>query len=96
VAQELEPGTHWLELGFYGLLFHEREASGSYHLGTVALSTTSVMPNALNDLVESAYTTGSYTLESFTAKPFNRPDLIQAAEQLEAHADMLRIRAEEQ
>ena len=50
-ASELEPGRHWIELSFYGLMFHDRKVAGPFRLGTLAFSTTGGMPNALNDLI---------------------------------------------
>lgn len=85
-AAELEPGTHWVELSFYGLIFQERGAAGPYRLASVALSTTTAMPNALNDLLEDAHRTRAYPLARFTDRPFGNPGLLQAAERLEASA----------
>lgn len=82
-AAELDPGTHWLELPFYGLMFHERGAAGPFRLSSVALSTTTGMPNALNDLVEDAHRTRAYPLARFTQRPFANPGLLRAAERLE-------------
>jgi len=82
-AAELGPGTHWLELSFYGLMFQERGAAGPYRLTSLALSTTTGMPNALNDLVEDAHRTGAYPLARFTRRPFDNPGLLRAAERLE-------------
>jgi hypothetical protein len=83
-AAELEPGTHWLELSFYGLMFRDHGAAGPYRLASLSLATTTSMPNALNDLVEDAYKTGAYPLASFTDRGFGNPGLLRAAERLEA------------
>jgi hypothetical protein len=64
-------------------MFHDRNAAGPFRLGSLALATTSRMPNALNDLVENAYTTKPYRLEAMTARPFNDPRLLDAAARLE-------------
>ena len=85
-AVELEPGSHWVELSFYGLMFHERGAAGPFRLSSVALSTTTGMPNALNDLVEDAHRTRAYPLAHFTRRPFANPGLLRAAERLERPA----------
>lgn len=82
-AAELEPGTHWLALEFYGLMFRERGVAGPYRVPSLALSTTGGMPNALNDLVEDAHRTRAYPLARFTAEPFGAPGLLRAAERLE-------------
>jgi hypothetical protein len=85
-AAELEPGRQWIDLTFYGLMFHDRQATGPFRLGTVALTTAGAMPNALNDLVENAYVTRAWRLDQMTAKPFANPNLLDAAARLEAAA----------
>lgn len=82
-AAELEPGRQWIELSFYGLMFHDRQAAGPYRLGTVAFATTGGMPNALNDLVENAFVTRAWKVEQMTGKPFGNPRLLEAARRLE-------------
>lgn len=85
-AAELTSGRHWIDLSFYGLIFHDRRVAGPYRLGTLALSTTTRMPNALNDLVENVYVTRPHRLEQLTNRPFNEPRLLDAAARLEAEA----------
>ncbi len=85
-AANLEPGRRWIELSFYGLMFHDRKAAGPYRLGTLALATAGRMPNALNDLVENAYVTRGYKLGVMTAQPFAEPKLLESAARLEAEA----------
>src|SRR6185369_12101253 len=82
-AQWLEPGTHWLDLGYYGLILRERGIDGPYVLRYVALSTVSEMPNAKNRIVENAYTTGTYQSVAFSDRPFNDPQLLEAAKRVE-------------
>jgi hypothetical protein len=86
-AANLEPGRHWIELSYYGLMFHDRQAAGPYRLGTLALSTTSRMPNALNDVVADAYVTRPYRVEQMRAASFERPQLIESARRLDLDAD---------
>lgn len=85
-AAELDPGTHWLELSFYGLMFRERGVAGPYRVTSLALSTVSGMPNALNDLAEDVHRTAAYPLARFTDRPFGEPGLLRAAERLERAA----------
>jgi hypothetical protein len=85
-ALELEPGVHWVDLSFYGLMFRDRGASGPLRLGTVALTTTGAMPNGLGEPLVDAYTTRPVRAERMRAEPFARPDLLQAAERLEGRA----------
>src|SRR5215207_447861 len=82
-AAELEPGRRWIELSFYGLMFHDRQAAGPFRLGTVSLATTGGMPNALNDLVENAHVTRAWQLEQMTTRPFGNQRLLEAAARLE-------------
>jgi hypothetical protein len=83
---ELQPGRQWIDLTFYGLMFHDRQVAGPYRLGTVALSTTGGMPNALSDLVENAYVTRAWRLDQMTARPYDNPGLLDAAARLESSA----------
>jgi hypothetical protein len=85
-AASLEPGRHWIDLSFYGLMFRDRNVAGPYRLGSLAFSTTTRMPNALNDLVENAYVTRPYNLAVMTARPFGDVKLIDTAERLEKEA----------
>jgi hypothetical protein len=82
-AAELEPGRRWIELSFYGLMFHDRQVAGPFRLGTVSLATTGGMPNALNDLVENAHVTRAWQLEQMTTRPFGNQQLLEAASRLE-------------
>lgn len=82
-AAELEPGRQWIELSFYGLMFHDRQVAGPFRLGTVALSTTGGMPNALNDLVENAHVTRAWQVEQMTDRPFGNRRLLESASRLE-------------
>ncbi len=86
-AAELEPGRQWIELSYYGLLFHDRQAAGPYRLGTLALATTGRMPNALNDLVENAHVTRAYRVQQMRNVSFERPQLLDAAKRLEVDAE---------
>lgn len=85
-AVVLDQGLHWIDLSFYGLMFHERKAQGPYVLGSLALSTTGGMPNAWSDLAENVHTTRAVPLKSMTARPAGDADLLRAAEVLEAEA----------
>ena len=86
-AANLEAGRQWIELSYYGLLFHDRKVAGPFRLGTLALSTTSTMPNALNDLVENAHVTRAYRLGQMRREPFGSPGLIESAKRLEIEAE---------
>ncbi len=82
-VDELEPGRHWMTLPFYGLVLRDRGIAGPYLLRWVALSTTTEMPNAKNRLADANYPTAPYDLAAFTERPFNDPDLLDAANRLE-------------
>lgn len=94
-AAELEPGRHWVDLSFYGLMFHDRAVAGPFRLGSAALSTTGGMPNAMNDLVEDAYVTRSLPTKSFTARPFGHRGLLESAKRLELDAKRAGARLDE-
>lgn len=82
-AVELEPGAEWVDLSFYGLMFHDRRVSGPVRLGTVALTTTGRMPNGLTEPLLDAHVTRPLRLQRLTAERFGRRDLLEAAERLE-------------
>jgi len=82
-AVELDPGVHWVDLSFYGLMFHDRKVSGPLRLGTVALTTTGAMPNGLGKPLTDAYVTRPVKLQQMSSQAFGRQDLLRAADQLE-------------
>ena len=82
-ALDLPPGRHWMSLPFYGLILNETQIDGPYLLQTVALSTTTAMPNAKNRMVENAHVTAAYRASSFSDRPFGDPSLLEAADRLE-------------
>ncbi len=84
-SAELEPGTHWLPLKFYGRMFHGVETGsgpvdGPYVLRFVSLMTTTSMPNALSRLAEPQFVTKPYRATEFTSAPFNDPFYLEAIE----------------
>lgn len=85
-AQHLEPGDHWLELGFFGLMFHQRGLPGPYRIGTITLTDATGIPNALGAVVRGAHTTRSYRLGRFSSATFGDRDLLEAARRLEAES----------
>lgn len=89
-AQVLAVGRHWVDLSFYGLMFHDRGARGPYRLGSLALRTTGAMPNALTELVENALEIPAVPFEQLTPQPADQPGLLEAAEILEAEVARLR------
>ena len=82
-AVHLEPGSHWVDLSFYGLILREAGVSGPYTLSSVTLTTAGAMPNALGPVVTAAHVTKPYLNLQFTDKPFGRADLLDAATRLE-------------
>lgn len=82
-AVELAPGRHWVDLEFYGLMFHDRGVAGPLRLGSVALTTTGAMPNGLSDLVEDAHVIPLPPAKSLTRRPFAQPELLEMAKRLE-------------
>jgi len=82
-AVELTPGRQWIDLTFYGLALSERGVGGPYSLGSVTLTTTGALPNALGPVLESAHLTAPYFARDFHSREFARPDLVEAAERLE-------------
>ena len=85
-ALEAQPGTTWMELRYHGLVFHDAGASGPYRLGTVTLTSSREMPNALDDVHEDVLVTAAYTLDQLRSEPYQDPELIERAERLELEA----------
>ena len=86
VALELEPGTHWMPLSFYGLMFHDRQVSGAVKLGSLSLSTTGGMPNALGKLVTDAHVVNVLEKASLRSVPYGNAADLDAARRLERDA----------
>ncbi len=86
MAEELEPGRHWMDLAFYGLALSERGLAGPYSLGSIILTTANDIPNALGPVVENAHRTRPYSIAEFHTRSFDRPDLLESAERLERAA----------
>jgi hypothetical protein len=82
-ARALEPGRQWLPLQFYGLILREKDLAGPYLVRWVALSTTTEMPNAKNRLTEANHRTAAYDPSLFTDRPFDDPDMVDAAARAE-------------
>jgi hypothetical protein len=83
-AMVLPPGTGWIPLTYWGLILRGRGADGPYVMLTVALSTTGEMPNQKNDVAVNPHVTKPYPVNQFSDKPFDDPDLLDAAARLQA------------
>lgn len=86
-AAHLAPGSHWLELEYYGLVFRDRGVRGPYQVAAITLTDASAMPNALGDVQRNVHITRAYALRRFTHRPFGDLDLLDAARRLETDAD---------
>ncbi len=82
-AEMLSPGSAWLRLRFYGLVLRESGAAGPYRLASVALTTVDGMPNQKSDLVRDAYETQPHDPEQFGDTPYDDPELLRLADELE-------------
>jgi len=85
-AEQLDAGTHELELTYHGLIFHDRGVVGPFRVASLALANASGMPNALAPLLEDAAVIPALPLAKLTRTPFGDPSLLEAAERLEAQA----------
>ena len=92
-AVVLEPGLHWIDLDFYGLMFHDRQAKGALRLAVLQLRTTGGMPNALNDLVENVHVIKPLKSQALTRQAVYDRDLMDLADQLEGEAMEARDKA---
>ncbi len=88
---ELEPGTHWVPLVYYGLMFHDMKAPGPYSLFSVTLSTLGGPVPQESDVLPNAHTTKAYAIDDFGTQPFNDPELMAKAQHFD---DIARARRE--
>jgi hypothetical protein len=92
-AAVLEPGQQWMRLVFYGLGIRERGMDGPYLVRYAALSTTTDMPNAKNHVAENVHVTAAHHAAAFTDRPFNDPELLDAADRAERDARPMGLEA---
>jgi hypothetical protein len=85
-AAAFEPGMQWIRLVFYGLGLREKGLDGPYLVRYAALSTTTDMPNAKNHVAENVHLTAAHRAAVFTDRPFDDPELLDAAERAERDA----------
>ena len=83
-AGEYAPGTHWIEMPVYGLIFHELGALGPLKVSSLTLTSANGMPNALGPVIENPLNLGILPLAELTREPFNDARLLDTAERLEA------------
>lgn len=77
---DLPPGTHWIPLTYYGLIFHDMNARGPYSLFSVMLSSLGGVVPQESDVVPNAHTTKAYAVDDFGDQPFNDPEYAQKAD----------------
>jgi hypothetical protein len=80
---DLTPGTHWVPIMYYGLIFHDMKANGPYSMFSVVLSALGGKSIIESDVVPNAHTTAAYKMSDFGTEPFNDPEYMQKA----AHYD---------
>ena len=80
---DLGPGTAWVPLTYYGLIFHTMNAPGPYSLFSTMLSTLGGPVLQESDVVPNAHTTKAYALADFGDQPFNDPEYLGKAEHLD-------------
>lgn len=90
-AEQLDAGSHELEVSYHGLIFHDRAVgdsgvAGPFRVASLALTDASGMPNALAPLVEDAAVVPALPLAKLSKTPFGDPALLEAADRLEARA----------
>lgn len=77
---DLDAGTHWIPLVYYGLIFHDMKAPGPYSLFSVMLSTLGGDVAQESDVVPNAHTTKKYAIDDFGSAPFNDPEYMAKAQ----------------
>lgn len=92
-AVVLEPGLHWIDLPYVGVLFHDRDVRGPVSVAALQLRTTGGMPNAMNDLVENVHMTKPLKALALSDRPYGDAALGATADRLEAEAVTARDKA---
>jgi hypothetical protein len=86
----LEPGTTWIPLKFYGLMFRDRKVDGPYTLWSVVLSTIGDDGTQQSDVAPAAHTTAAYKASEFSDREYGDPEKLERADRLQAVADQPR------
>lgn len=81
--EELNPGTHLVELRWWGKIFCDSQESGPYVLKYMMVSNVTAMPGSRSPLIENAHTTTEYKWRQFTCAGFNDPLFLEKAKQIE-------------
>ncbi len=82
---QLDPGTKWIPLTFWGLALREANEPGPYRLSSIALANVSNEPPQLDDATGTSYETAAYNPEDFSGETYNDPQLLEKADRLEAN-----------
>lgn len=80
---ELQPGTHSVELSWYGKILCDARESGPYVLKYMIVSNVTQMPGPRSPLMENAHTTSNYKWDTFTCEGYNDPFFLEKALQIE-------------
>jgi hypothetical protein len=91
-AMELGPGTAWMTLTYWGLVLRERGVDGPYVVRPAPLSHTGRCRTRRTTCSSLPCLTLPYAAAQFSDKPFNDPDLLDAAARLEADARFTQAR----
>ena len=83
------PGKYWMDLSVYGLILRQLGSLGKLNLSSVALTSTSSMPNALGPVQRNVHLTQIINPLLLTALPFNHPELLETAKRLESTLNIL-------
>lgn len=70
-AAELKPGKQWIDLSYYGLIFHDMNAPGPYTMSSMALTSALGMPNAMSSVKHDVYSMATHDMSEFRSQPFN-------------------------
>jgi hypothetical protein len=82
----LGEGKAWIPLTFWGLILREKNLDGPYNLFSVTLTTLTDYGPQGSDVVGNAHHTAAYRASEFSDLPYNDPELLEKAAQLEAAA----------
>jgi len=82
--KELEVGSQWIDLKWYGKLFCDAEQDGPYVLKYFQFANVNQMPGTRSNGDYDLYTTGEYDYKEFTCKSFDDSIFLNKATAIEA------------
>ncbi|MGH8107076.1 MAG: choice-of-anchor X domain-containing protein, partial [Arenimonas sp.] len=77
-------GNYWMDLSYYGLIFHDRRASGRLQLASVTLTDVNELESILGPVLTNVHLTQALNKAKLTRQSFNDPEMLEKASRIEA------------